>query len=106
MSHTATNPAQLATGRVRSFDQAGSSINSGNSAPTAPRGSVAELRAFVGETIGLAAVHAGLAETYASLGDDKGLEYALRCFAASCKAAFATFADLKAANIKGAANDR
>ena len=73
---------------------------------SAPCGSAAELRAFIGETIGLAAVHAGLAETYASLADDKGLDYALRCFAASSKAALQTFADLKAANIKGAADGR
>jgi hypothetical protein len=44
---------------------------------SAPCVSVAELRAFIAETIGLAAVHAGLAETYASLADDRGLEYAL-----------------------------
>jgi len=73
---------------------------------SAPCGSVAELRAFIGETIGLAAVHAGLAETYTSLADDRGLEYALRCFAASSKAALQTFADIKAANIKGAADGR
>jgi hypothetical protein len=70
---------------------------------SARRGSVAELRAFIRETIGLAAVHAGLAETYASLADDKGLEYALQCFAASSKAALATFNDLKAANTGGRA---
>ena len=65
---------------------------------TAPAPCGAELRAFLGETMALAAVHAGLAETYATLGDDRGLEYAMRCFAASSKAAFDTLADLKAAN--------
>ena len=49
----------------------------------------------------LAAVHAELAETYATLGDDRGLEYAMRCFAASSKAALDTHADLKAANKGG-----
>ena len=68
---------------------------------SAPCGSAAELRAFIGETIGLAAVHATLAETYASLADDGGLEYALRCFAASSKAALQTFADLTAVNNLG-----
>jgi len=68
---------------------------------SSPCGSVAELRDFIGETIGLAALHAGLAETYAALGDDAGLEYAMRRFAAYSKAAFATLADLKAANNKG-----
>jgi hypothetical protein len=67
---------------------------------SAPCGSAAELRAFIGETIGLAA-HATLAETYASLADDRGLEYALRCFAASSKAALQTFADLTAVNNLG-----
>ena len=57
---------------------------------SAPCGSIAELRAFIGETMALAAVHADLAETYATLGDDRGLEYALRCFAASSKAALET----------------
>jgi hypothetical protein len=73
---------------------------------SAPCGSVAELRAFIGETIGLAAIQAGLAETYAALGDDAGLEYAMRRFAAYSNAAFATLVDLKAANIKGAADGR
>jgi hypothetical protein len=68
---------------------------------SSPCGSVAELRDFIGEIMALAAVQAGLAETYASLADDRGLEYALRCFAASSKAALQTFADLKAANNKG-----
>ena len=64
----------------------------------APCGSTAELRAFIAETMALASVHAELAGTYATLGDDPGLEYAMRCFAASSKAALDTFADLKAAN--------
>jgi hypothetical protein len=70
---------------------------------SAPIGSVAELRAVIGETIGLAAVHASLAETYASIADDTRLEYALRRFAASSKAALQTLADLKAANTGGRA---
>ena len=68
---------------------------------SAPSGSLAELRAFISETMALAAVQADLAATYAALGDDRGLGYALQCFAASSKAAFATFADLKAANTGG-----
>ena len=67
----------------------------------APCGSIAELRTFIGETMALAAVHAELAETYAALGDDRGLEYAMRCFAASSKAALDTHGDLKAANKGG-----
>jgi len=67
----------------------------------APCGSVAELRGFIGETMALAVVQAELAGTYATLGDDRRLEYAMRCFAASSKAALHTHADLKAANIGG-----
>jgi len=66
-----------------------------------PCGSTAELRAVVGETMALTVVHAELARTYATLGDDRGLEYAMRCFAASSKAALDTLADLKAANKGG-----
>jgi hypothetical protein len=67
---------------------------------SAPCGSVAELRAFIGEAIDLASAHATIAADYADLGDDRGLEYALRCFAASSKAALRTFAVLKATNIR------
>jgi hypothetical protein len=73
---------------------------------SAPIGSIAELRAVIGESMALAAVHANIAANYADLGDDAGLDYALRCFAASSKAALQTFADLKAANNKGAADGR
>jgi hypothetical protein len=67
----------------------------------APCGSTAELRAFIAETMALACVHAELAKTYGTLGDDHGLEYAMRCFTASSKAALDTLADLKAANKGG-----
>ncbi len=67
----------------------------------APCGSVAELHTFIGETMAFAAVHAEIAETCATLGDDRGLEYAMRCFAASSKAALDTHADLKAATKGG-----
>jgi len=40
---------------------------------SAPCGFVAELRTFIGETMALAAVHAELAETYSTLGDDRAL---------------------------------
>ena len=70
-------------------------------AARAPCGSTAELRASIGETMALTVVHAELARTYATLGDDRGLEYAMRCFAASSKAALDTLADLKAANKGG-----
>jgi hypothetical protein len=58
-----------------------------------------KLRAFIRQTIGLAGVHAGLAAQAADVGDDEELEYALRCFGASSRAAFETFAELKANNL-------
>jgi hypothetical protein len=42
-----------------------------------------KLRAFIRETVSLAAHHANLAGACADLGDDEGLQYALKCFAAS-----------------------
>ena len=63
----------------------------------APPDSRVELRAVIAETIGLAAAQASIAETYAALADDAGLEHALRRFAGYSKAALATFADLRAA---------
>ncbi len=60
-------------------------------------GSPAALREFIAENFSLAAVHAELICTYASLGDDAGLEYAARRFAAYAKAALSTLPDLKAA---------
>lgn len=60
------------------------------------RSPLADLREFVHENLALAGVQAELGRTYAELGDDHGLEYALRRFAAHAKAALATFADLKA----------
>jgi hypothetical protein len=57
-----------------------------------------EWRAFIHETLGLAATHAGLAQTYCELGDDTGLAYALHNFAAYAKTALETFNDLSADN--------
>ena len=54
-----------------------------------------ELRSIIAENLGLAAIQISLVQTYADLGDDRGLEYALRRFAAYAKLAFATFEDLK-----------
>ena len=58
-----------------------------------------KLRAFIRQTVGLAAHHANLAGACAELGDDKGLKYALKCFAASSRATFETFAEMKANNL-------
>jgi hypothetical protein len=55
-----------------------------------------ELREYIHENLGLAAIQIDLARTYAELGDDHGLAYALRRYAAYSKAVFATFKDLRA----------
>ncbi len=73
-----------------------------NPAPTdhIAHGTPAALREYIAENIGLASIQADLVLTYAALGDDKGLEYALRCFTSYTKAALATFSDLKSATGK------
>jgi hypothetical protein len=58
-------------------------------------GTPAALREFIAENIGMASIQADLVLTYAAIGDDRGLEYALRRFASYTKAALATFSDLK-----------
>ena len=63
-------------------------------------GTPAVLREYIAECISLAADQAGLVQSYAEIGDDKGLEYALRRFAAYAKSAFSTFQDLKAIQPK------
>lgn len=55
-----------------------------------------DYRQFIHEMLVGAQIHAGLGMTYAALGDDAGLEYALRHFLAYTRAAAATFKDLKA----------
>jgi hypothetical protein len=60
-------------------------------------GSPAALREFIAENIFLAGMQTELICTYASLGDDKGMEYALRRFTAYAKAALSTLSELKEA---------
>jgi hypothetical protein len=52
-------------------------------------------REFIHEMAGLAALQAKLAMTYAELGDDAGLEYAIRHWMAYTRSAIATMANLK-----------
>jgi hypothetical protein len=53
------------------------------------------LREFIGEHLLLAALQADLGATYAAIGDDAGLEYAVRRLVAYTRVAIATLADLK-----------
>ena len=62
-----------------------------------PIGSPEERREFIAENLGLAGIHIELAQRYALIGDDHGLNYALRRYAAYSKAALGAFADLKRA---------
>jgi hypothetical protein len=56
-------------------------------------------REFIHEMLTLAQVQADLAATYAAIGDDVGLEYALKRLAAYLRAATASFQDMQ--NMKG-----
>ena len=61
---------------------------------TAPLGTPEAFLDAMAEYLGLAALHAELAQTYADAGDGVGLAYAMRKFAAYAKAALGTFDDL------------
>lgn len=58
-------------------------------------GSPEMMRACIGETAAWAAIHADLAATYASIQDDVGLDYALRCLVADVRAGVNLLAHLK-----------
>jgi hypothetical protein len=53
-------------------------------------------REAIHEMAGMVSLQAKLAMTYAELGDDTGLEYAIRHWVAYTRSALATMADLKA----------
>lgn len=57
-------------------------------------------RYYIHEMAGLAAIQAELVMKYAELGDDAGLEYALRKWVAYTRAALATVGDLKKMNAQ------
>lgn len=53
-------------------------------------------REFIAENLALAQIQAGLGATYAAIGDDTGLEYALRRLVGYTRAALGTMGDLRA----------
>jgi hypothetical protein len=61
----------------------------------APHGSPWAYREFIEETLGMARIQAELGVTYASIGDDAGLEYAVRRLVAYTRAALGTLNDLR-----------
>jgi hypothetical protein len=67
-------------------------------------GTPGALREFIGENLDMARIQAELGVTYAALGDDAGLAYAIRRLVAHTKAALATAAHL--AKAREAANAR
>jgi hypothetical protein len=66
------------------------------SAYPAPYGTPEALRQFIAENTDMARIQAELATTYASIGDDVGLEYAIRRLVAYTRAAVSTLPDLRA----------
>jgi hypothetical protein len=68
--------------------------------PTQPLDGRAELRETIFKQLGDCAYYSDLGQSVAEKGDDRCLEYAIRCAAAHLKAAIGTFNDLVAANKK------
>lgn len=66
-----------------------------DSSQGAPHGTPWAYREFIEETLAMARIQADLGVTYASIGDDAGLEYALRRLVAYTRAALATLNDLR-----------
>ncbi|MFC4170487.1 hypothetical protein ACFOYU_00170 [Microvirga sp. GCM10011540] len=63
--------------------------------PGVPHGTPDAYREFISETLDMARIQAELGVTYASIGDDAGLEYALRRLVAYTRAALGTLNDLR-----------
>jgi hypothetical protein len=61
----------------------------------APHGTPWALREFIEESLAMARIQAELGATYASIGDDAGLEYAVRRLVAYTRAALGTLNDLR-----------
>jgi hypothetical protein len=68
-------------------------------------GTLEAYREFIAETLCMVRIQAGLGETYAGIGDDAGLEYAMRRLVAYTRAALGTLADLKTEK-RGGADER
>jgi uncharacterized protein (DUF1800 family) len=68
---------------------------------TAAHGTPDAYREYIHEMLSLAQVQANLGTTYAAVGDDTGLEYALRRLVAYTRTAVAVLSDLKAMRGSG-----
>lgn len=60
-------------------------------------------REFIAETLAGAEIHARIGVTYAEIGNDAGLDYAIRCLVANARAAVSVLADLKQMKAEQAA---
>ncbi len=65
-------------------------------------GTPAAYREFIAESLSMARIQAELGATYAEIGDDAGLEYAIRRMVAYTRAALGTLKDLKTEKHRGA----
>jgi hypothetical protein len=70
--------------------------------PAAAIGTLNAYREFIAGTMASAGVHANLGVTYAEIGNDAGLDYAIRCLVACTRAAVSTLSDLKAVKAEQA----
>jgi hypothetical protein len=68
---------------------------------TIPHGGPEMLRGCIHEAAGLASLHAQMAMAYAEIGNDAGLEFAIRNWVGYTSAALNTLGDLKALIKKG-----
>jgi hypothetical protein len=55
-------------------------------------------RQFIAETLAGAEIHARIGQNYAEIGNDPGLDYAIRCLVANTRAAVSVLANLKEMN--------
>jgi hypothetical protein len=63
-------------------------------------------RQFIAETLAGAAIHADVARTYAEIGNDAGLAFALRCLVACTRTSVSIMADFKTMKAKQAQRQR
>ena len=75
---------------------------SGPSDHNAPYGTPEAYRQFIAETVAGAAIHADLARTYAEIGNDAGLAFALKCLVACTRASVNTMTHLKRMKVEQA----
>lgn len=55
-------------------------------------------RQFIAETLADAEIHARIGQNYAEIGNDPGLDYAIRCLVANTRAAVSVLANLQEMN--------